>query len=70
MPSLPLLPSRLLVRLPAPSRRVEMGLSWSHEPKTQHTSFYELHAKAIDGTAFDFADLKGDVIMITNVASA
>ena len=47
-----------------------MGLSWSHEPKTQHTSFYELHAKAIDGTAFDFADLKGDVVMITNVASA
>ena len=27
--------------------------------------FLRAHAKAIDGTAFDFADLKGDVIMIT-----
>ena len=49
---------------------VKMGLTWSTEPKTTHKSFYELTCKAIDGTDFNFADLKGDVVMITNVASA
>ena len=33
-------------------------------------SFYDLSAKTIDGKDFSFADLKGKVVLVTNVASA
>jgi len=32
-------------------------------------SFYDLKAKTLDGDDFDFAQLKGKVTLITNVAS-
>ena len=32
-------------------------------------SFYDLKAKTLDGDDFDFAQLKGKVTMVTNVAS-
>lgn len=32
-------------------------------------SFYDLKAKTLDGDEFDFAQLKGKVTLITNVAS-
>jgi len=47
-----------------------MGLAWSSEPKTEHKSFYDLSCKCIDGEDFNFSDLHGDVVMVTNVASA
>jgi glutathione peroxidase len=33
------------------------------------TSFYHLTAKTIDGKPFDFSKLKGNVVLVTNVAS-
>lgn len=32
-------------------------------------SFYELTAETADGSALDFASLKGKVVLVTNVAS-
>jgi len=46
-----------------------MGCSASAPDKPIAASFYELQSTTIDGEPYSFEQLRGKVVMITNVAS-
>jgi hypothetical protein len=57
-------------RITAPRVSSKASKSAARGVSVMAGSFYDLSAKTIDGKDFSFDQLKGKVVLITNVASA